>query len=101
MSNQSGHSGLYRVPSSSTTMPFAGTALVKPDFTPVICDAFGTTRSVTAAPEQLWRIDQLTDGAYRLMDTSDYNVNPYHFAFGPKNRRPTCFSGYHHRRGAA
>ena len=48
-------------------MPFAGTALVKPDFTPVICDAFGTTRSITAAPEQPWRIDQLTDGTYRLM----------------------------------
>ena len=48
-----------------------------------MCASFGSARSVTTAgfsqsgppaftgsPEQLWRIDQLTDGTYRIMPKS-------------------------------
>jgi len=70
-------------------MPFAGTALVKPDFTPVICDAFGTTRSITAAPEQPWRIDQLTDGTYRLMPKAVPNAGGPLTLFAVGSSMPT------------
>jgi len=57
---------------------------------------------LTATPHEG---DAVTVGGETLVwhavDTSDSNVNRYHFAFGLKKPTSNVLFGYHHRRGAA